>query len=275
MGIVDFLKRNILPIVASLLIFTSFRLTAASLEKGSPLPSLGANLIGRVIAPAENVRYSVGKFISDTWNHYINLLSIEDERADLMRRNKELEARIAKLTEFEYENARLRELLNFGKTSGFKSIGASVIGRNSSSWAKTATLDKGKKHGIKQGYPVVDGHAIVGQVIATTPSTSTVLLLTDGTSGIDAVIQNNRATGIVEGTGTYRLSMRYVVKSSVVQPGDKVVTSGFDGIYPKGKLIGTVVRVEDAPDMFKRIEVEPGMDLHRLEEVLVLVPENN
>ena len=274
MGIVDFLKRNVLPIVASLLIFISFRLTAASLEKGSPLPSLGANLIGRVVAPAEKARYEVTQSVSGVWDRYVNLLSIEDEHESLVRQNKELEARIAKLTEFEYENVRLRELLNFGKTSGFKFVGAAVIGRSSSSWVSSITLDKGEKHGIKQGYPVVDGRAIVGQVIATTPKTSTVLLLTDSTSGIDAVIQSSRATGVVEGNGTYKLSMRYVVKSSVVQPGDKVVTSGLDGIYPKGKLIGTVVKVEDAPDMFKRIEVEPGMDLFRLEEVLVLIPEN-
>ena len=274
MGIVDFLKRNILPIIACLLIFISFRLTAASLEKGSPLPSLGANLIGSIIAPAEKARYGVTQYVSDTWNRYVNLINIEDEHNSLLRQNKELEARIAALTEFEYENARLRELLNFGKASGFRSVGAAVIGRSSSSWVNSVTLDKGEKQGVKRGLPVVDGSAIVGQVIATTPNTSTVLLLTDSTSGIDAVIQSNRTTGVIEGNGTYRLSMRYVVKSSIVQPGDKIVTSGLDGIYPKGKLIGTVVRVEDAADMFKRIEVEPGMDLFRLEEVLVLIPEN-
>ena len=273
MGIFDFLKKNILPIVACLLIFVSFRLTAASLEKGSLLPSLGANLIGRVVAPIEKARNDVIQSVHSAWSHYVALMNVEEERDNLLRQNKKLEEKIARFTEFEHENTRLRGLLNFGKTAGFKSVGAAVIGLNSSSWVKSITLDKGEKHGIRQGYPVVDGHAIVGQVIATTPSTSTVLLLIDSTSGIDSVIQSNRTAGTVEGMGTSRLSMRYVVKNSVVKPGDKVVTSGLDGVYPKGRLIGTVVRVEDAQDMFMRIEVEPGMDLFRLEEVLVLIPE--
>ena len=273
MGIFDFLKKNILLIVACLLIFASFRLTAASLEKGSLLPSLGANIVGRVVAPIEKARYDGMQSVSGAWSRYVALMGVEEERDNLLRENKKLEEIIAQYTEFERESTRLRKLLNFGKTAGFTSVGAAVIGRNSSSWVNSITLDKGEKHGIKQGYPVVDGHAIVGQVIAVTPSTSTVLLLTDSTSGIDAMIQSDRATGIVKGVGDGRLSMRYVVKSSVVKPGDKVVTSGLDGVYPKGRLIGTVARVEPPLDMFKRIEVKPGMDLFRLEEVLVLIPE--
>jgi rod shape-determining protein MreC len=273
MWIMNFLKDNVLSVMAIFLLIVSFCLTAKSFEKGSPLPALGINSVGRVVAPVEKGRHEVFQSLAAAWNRYVNLWGIEKSRNLLFAENKALEERISKLIEVEYENQRLRSLLNFSQSHSFKPVGATVIGRNSSNWVRSLTIDRGTRDGMKVGSPVIDGKAVIGQVIAVSKRTSTVLLLTDNISGIDALIQSSRTPGIIKGTGTTMLEMHYVLKGSVVLVGDKVISSGLDGVYPKGKLIGTVTRVEDTVGLFKAIEVEPSMDLFKLEEVLVLVSE--
>ncbi|MDR2337185.1 MAG: rod shape-determining protein MreC [Deltaproteobacteria bacterium] len=273
MWILNFIKENVLSGTAIFLLIISFCLTAKSFEKGSYLPSLGINLVGRVIAPAEKGRHELFQSIAAAWNRYVNLWDIEKSRNLLFTENKALEDKIASLIEVEYENQRLRKLLNFGQSYPYKLIGATVIGRNSSNWVRSLTINRGKQDGMKVGSPVVDGKAVVGQIIAVSKKTSTVLLLTDNISGIDALIQSSRTPGIIKGTGTAMLEMNYVLKGSGVVVGDKVISSGLDGIYPKGKLIGTVTKAEDTVGLVKKIEVKPSMDLFKLEEVLVLVSE--
>ena len=122
------------------------------------------------------------------------------------------------------------------------------------------------------GSAVIDGAGVVGQVITVSHNTSRVLLAIDRVSGIDALIQDNRARGIVEGNGSSNLEFRFVIDSEEVKIGDKVVTSGLDSVFPKGLILGIVSQSGiSSGGMFKVIKVQPAVNFSKLEDVLVLL----
>lgn len=272
----DLFRRHGLLISWLLLLMASSQLMAASIRNPS-LPRFGGQAVTSVLFPVEKLYHEVSESTKYLWRHYIWLLEVESERNVLYQRIKELEALNSRLTEYEGENHRLRRLLQFSTQSGFHGVVGTVVGRDPSNWIKTITIDRGSLDGVRPGLAVVDGNAIVGQTTAVGPQSSKVLLLIDATSGIDAILQSNRASGIIEGGGPNGLlRMRYVekLKHIEVKPGDRVVASGLDRVYPKGALVGIVERVDPTTSsMFYDIEVRPSVDLDRLENGLVIVPE--
>ena len=243
------------------------------------LPQFGASFVSAVLAPLEKLHVEASQSLRYLWRHYLWLIDVETERNQLLERTKELEAHNSKLMEYESENKRLRKLLQFSEYSKQNGVVATVIGRDPSNWVKTITIDRGTDDGIRPGLAVVDGNAVVGQTIAASSHSAKVLLLTDNSSAIDAIVQSSRVSGIAEG-GLQRnmLRLRYVEKSNevVVQPGDRVIASGIDGVFPKGTLIGVVHQVDSqVPGMFQSIEVQPSVGLKRLENVLVILPEKS
>lgn len=209
----------------------------------------------------------------ELWEHYVWLLEVERERDELTQRIQAIESQNSSLLEYKNENERLRRLLQYPETPDLQRIPAAVVGRDPSNWVQGVTIDRGSNDGIVEGMAVVDGVAIVGQVVMVTPRTSKVMLLTDSTSAIDAIVQSSRAQGIVEGVEGRKLELSYVIKDYTVQTGDRVIASGLDGTYPKGTLIGVVTEVRrSSSGIFQQIDVQPSVDLSRLENVLVLAP---
>lgn len=270
----EFFRRHNLLVTAVVLIMVSCRLMSASIEDAS-LPRLGGRILYSIFGPIEKTHHEVVVSIDGVWSHYIALQNIESERNQLLVRIKNLESENSKLIEYANENARLKSLLHFEEETGNRGVAATVVGRDPSNWARTVTIDRGSDHGVRVGLPVVDGNAIVGQIISVSLTTSKVLLLTDNTSAIDAIVQASRAEGIVEGMLEDRLRLRYVLRDFPVTLGDRIVASGLDGIFPKGALIGVVTKVEPAGNgLFQNIEVQPSVDLSRLESVLIIFPEH-
>ena len=155
--------------------------------------------------------HEVSESMKYMWSHYLWLIKVEAERNELVERVKQLEAQNSRLMEYENENKRLRGLLFFSEETGHKGIVASVVGRDSSNWIKTITIDRGSDDGIRPGLAVVDGNAVVGQTTSVTEDSAKVLLLTDNASAIDAIVQSSRASGIAEGgpeDGMLRLGIR-------------------------------------------------------------------
>ena len=240
------------------------------------VPRSGARFVSSVLSPAEKISHELVQSVRFYWSHYVWLIDVESEREELMNRVKELEARNSRLLEFESENQRLRTLLNFEADSNLSGTVASVIGRDHSNWVKAITVDKGLKSGVRPGLAVVDGHAVVGQVISATDSSARVLLLTDTTSALDALIQDSRVGGIVEGgLASNILRLSFVIKNRAVaiQVGNRVITSGMDGVFPKGVLIGVIQEVHpEGSGLFQDIQVKPTVDFDRLESVLIVTP---
>ena len=272
----EFLRRHSLFITAAALLACSVQLMSLSISNRA-LAHSGARFVDAALAPFEKGYFELSQSGKYIWNHYFYLLRVESERNELFTRVRELEAHNSRLLEYEGENKRLRKILNFSDLSGYNGVVASVIGRDPSNWVKSITIDRGTADGLRPGLAVVDGNAIVGQTTSVGENTSRVLLLTDNNSAIDALAQNSRAAGTAEGgLGRASLRLRYVlkVKEFQVDIGERIVASGMDGVFPKGALIGVASKVNPVTSgLFQSIEIEPSVDVYRLESVMVILPE--
>ena len=122
---------------------------------------------------------------------------------------------------------------------------------------------------MKKNMAVINSEGVVGKILQVYPHTAQVLLINDQTSGLGAIVERLRLQGIVKGSASGETMLEKVMADEEVQPGDKVITTGGDGIYPKGLPVGTVVKVSPA-DLFLKIRMHPAANLNRLEEVLVI-----
>jgi rod shape-determining protein MreC len=205
------------------------------------------------------------------WDRYFNLLDVAEKNRTLTERIERLEAERAAFDEQLKENDRLRRLLNLGSITELQGVAASVIANEPSGWIKVIVVNKGRSQGVHEGMAVVHPRGVVGQVVSSSSNFSRVLLLTDHASGVDALVQDNRARGIVEGAGASAAILNYVAKEYPVRVGDVVVTSGMDGVFPKGIIIGSVSQVGvESGTLLQNIAVKPAVDFSRLEEVLIV-----
>ncbi len=210
-------------------------------------------------------------FFERIWQRYLHLVELEEENRLMREIIEEMQQERVQLLEFRGENKRLRSLLGFKQGFQKPLLPAEIIAKDLSGWFQTAVIDRGTRDGIEEGMAVVSVQGIVGQVMESSKSFSRVLLITDPNNSVAALIQRSRARGIVMGNGNQLCRLKYLHRSEDVVPGDLVLASGLDGVYPKGVLIGTVLRAETRdPDLFQRVAVQPSVDFRRLEEVLVL-----
>lgn len=177
----------------------------------------------------------------------------------------------AELREARAENERLRESLGFKKRYRGDLIAAQVISRGSSRWHDTITIDRGSRDGLQRADVVMTARGLVGQVTEVGNRTSQAMLLTDQLSGVGAVVQRSRVSGICRGKLTPNLVMDYIEKDDDIKVGDIVVTSGTGGVYPKGIVIGRVTKVTPSSGLMKSASITPSVKLKRVEEVFVLV----
>ena len=268
----SFLNKHSVTLTVFVLVLFSCQLMSLSL-RNPELPRMGARLVGAVLAPVQQVHHVSFNAVRHYWNRYLWLVEVGAERDELLNRVSALEAQNSRLIEYEDENRRLRELLAFPETDSFQRVAASIIGRDPSNWIRTVTINRGSSDSLQEGLAVVDGNAVVGQIIAVSRHSAQVLLLTDQNSAIDAIVQSSRTPGIVEGTASDTLRLKYIEKDEAVSTGDRIIASGEDGVYPKGVLIGIVTQVGQGKDgLFREVELVSSSDLSRLENVLILVP---
>jgi rod shape-determining protein MreC len=122
------------------------------------------------------------------------------------------------------------------------------------------------------GLPVLTDQGIVGRIVEMSPHVSKILLIINENSNIDALVQENRIQGILQGAGSLGCSLKYVPKTETVNIGDTIISSGLSGLFPKGLLLGTVKNVDKTNSgLFQKIDVAPFVDFARLEEVVILV----
>ncbi|MFQ5694043.1 MAG: rod shape-determining protein MreC [Nitrospinota bacterium] len=200
--------------------------------------------------------------------------SLWETNASLRVARERLHRTESALRELRLEHERLRRLLRFRQRSPFKTVAASVIARDATNWSKTITLDVGSRAGLKEDLSVVNHEGIVGHLIRVAPLQSQALLITDARGAVDVLIQRTRTAGVFVGSsnGDRVGYLRYVRRDADVRVSDRVISSGYGGIYPKGIPVGVVQKVDrSGTGMFQRIEVEPAVDFSRIEEVLVVV----
>lgn len=208
---------------------------------------------------------------SGIWNGYFNLIGAERQNRLLNAANSKLSFENTKLREALAKEKRLDDLLAVRQETGFPIIAANAVGRDASSWFRTIWIDKGENAGISRNLPAMVYTGVVGRVIKTYGWTSRVQLITDSSSAVSSVTERTREPGILVGDGGGGCRLLYVGKHADVIPGDLIITSGLDGIFPKGAPVGEVVKVSrSSPGYFLEIDVKPTADIARLEEVLVV-----
>lgn len=169
------------------------------------------------------------------------------------------------------ENHRLKAILNFRQQVPYKTIPAQVIGRDASNWSNSIIIDKGLNFGISKNKAALSLQGLVGRVVEVGRYSSKILLVTDPDSKVGVLILRNRQGGILIGRPGGSCKMVYIALDSDVAPGDKVITAGFGGVFPKDVLVGSVVKVAKEPGrLYKYAIVKPAQDLSRLEEVLCI-----
>ncbi len=209
--------------------------------------------------------------VEDTIQKYVWLRQVQEENEVLRQRVQGLEQRLADYREAYLENLRLRRLLDFKSTIHAETIAAQVVLHDPTGWFQTLMVDKGFLDQVEPDMPVVNDEGVVGRILDVSDRYSRILLITDPGSAVDAVVQRNRVRGVLSGKDSSSCFLRYVRGNQDVQVGDLIVTSGKDGIFPKGLRLGVVQGVvKDPVDLFQRIEVKPLVRLTALEEVLII-----
>ncbi|HDG68261.1 MAG TPA: rod shape-determining protein MreC [candidate division Zixibacteria bacterium] len=200
---------------------------------------------------------------------------LRDNLAKLIRAERELaraKLEIQSLTEAKIENQRLRRLLEFKENTDYDLVLAEVVGRKVGRFPSTVVIDRGSADGVARGMPVITPDGVVGKIKSAGVNSSVVQILLDPSIRISAIDQRSRVNGIVRSPDGVHLVMEQVPVGEDVAPGDRIVTSGYGGVFPPGLLIGYVSEVsEPEGSMFKKIEVQPAAKLNRFEEVFVLV----
>ncbi len=193
----------------------------------------------------------------------------EKERLEL--ETADLKARLIQFNEFKSENERLRALLQFQAANSLDGVSAQVIGRDMSSFSDFVIVNRGKKDGVDVGTVLISHQGLVGHVVSAGENHARALLLSDTKARVPALVQETREAGIVEGTPTAFLKLRYLATTSSVKVGDVVVTSGFGDIYPKGIPIGKIEVIATEPNNMSVFAlVRPYVDFSKLEEILCL-----
>lgn len=210
--------------------------------------------------------------VKGVWQDYFAMVSVAKDYPKLKRDLAMAMEAVSRCKELELENTRLRKFVHFQDFKEETVVAAKVIGRDPSPWFRTIMIDKGSKDGLTRGLPVLVSEGIVGQVVAVSNRYSRVILITDRNSAVDALVQTSRARGIVKGNDTELCSFRYVLRKNKIEPGEMIISSGLDGVFPKGLRIGWVVELkENSSQLFQEITIKTCVDFDKLEEVLVSI----
>ena len=268
MPVTDFRQRTAVLFIA--VVLGHIILISAQVNSRAGVPLLEAVTFG---AFAEVQRGAAGLTgsIRDAWSGYGNLRGVREENERLKRQLGELQV------QFQQERARaerarqLERLLGFQQDLQVETIPASVIGASASLEFRGITIDRGSNIGVTTNMAVIAPTGLVGRIVTPTAHASKVQLITDQNAAAGALVERSRAQGIVIGSNNEEtLRMNFVAATADVKVGDTIVTSGVDGIYPKGFVIGKVERVDNGDGTHKAITVRPSVEFNRLEEVLVV-----
>ena len=223
-----------------------------------------------LFAEVQRVTTGAVTSVESAWQGYFALQQIRRENEQLTAEVERLRVNLQQERALAAQTHTLQQLLDLRSRTALATTGAEVIGGSASPDFRTVTLNKGTRDGLKPDMSVIAPAGVVGRVIMPTLDAAKVQLLIDRNAAAGALDERSRAQGIVVGMGTDRLRMDYVSSSADIKVGDRVVTSGIDGIYPKGFLIGQIESIQKGPDS-PTIVIRPAVQFGSIEAVLVVL----
>ncbi len=214
--------------------------------------------------------------VQKTTSLYLNLIDIKKTNRELLEKMNLVDAELLRLNDLQKENERLAELLEYKKNSPHKFLATRVIGHDLLGQHTTLFIDKGKSDGIIPGQAVITPNGVIGSVLNAEDSFSQVLTLTDTYSAIDTVVERSQARGILEGVSPSICSLKYLQRTDDAQVGDLIVTTGIDGIFPKGFPVGRVSRVDKKDyGISQEVQVIPLVSTFDSDAVFVVIKTND
>ena len=244
-------------------------LISAQVTTRTGVPMLEVAVFGAV-AEIQRVATGVISGTSDRWQQYVLLQDVRGENEQLRSELGALQLQLQQERALAQEARTLQALLDMKKATPLATISAAVIAGGASPDFRTLTIDKGTRQGIQGDMAVVAPAGVVGRVVTPSLRAAKVQLLIDRNAAVAGLVERTRAQGLVVGTGENRLQMEYVPGTADIRVGDRVVTSGIDGIYPKGFLIGQIESVQRGAGDYTKVVVRPAVELSALEAVLVV-----
>jgi rod shape-determining protein MreC len=222
------------------------------------------------ITPLERGLVSLQNSANNLWHNYFFLRGVRAENRQLKEQIEQMRLEQVRLSQDAAQAHRLQSLLAFKEQFIARTVPAQVIGSSGSDLSRSVYIDKGSNQGVAPDMPVITAGGIVGKVLRVYPSTSLVLMINDQSSGVGVLLEKSRLQGVLRGTTDGELILERVMSDEQVAPGETVLSSGGDQIFPKGLPVGTVSKVSPGKEMFLSIKVRAAADLSRLEEVLVV-----
>jgi len=204
------------------------------------------------------------------WQSYVNLRETGRENEALKQRVSQLEVALQRERALAGQTRVLQEMLQLKTETQFATTPAMIIASGASPEFRTLTLDKGSSQGLAADMAVLAPAGVVGRVILPTPRAAKVQLIIDRNAAAAGLVERSRAQGVVVGTGSDRMRFEYVPGTADLKVGDRVVTSGMDGIYPKGFVIGLIESIQRTAGEFSDVLIRPSVNLSALETVLVV-----
>lgn len=245
-------------------------LISAQVNTRSGVPILSAVTFGALSELQRAAAIGFGA-VGDAWSGYVDLRGVRAENEALKRELADLQVRYQRERATAQRSEALRGLLQLRDRTRLPTIAAEVIAGSATPERRAVTIDKGTTDGLRTDMAVISGAGVVGRVVTPGAHAAAVQLLVDRNAAIGALVERSRAQGVLVGTGSGELRFEYVSETADLKEGDVVVTSGIDGIYPKGFLIGSVVHIEKAGTSYKEIRIRPSVDFTAIEEVLVVL----
>ena len=244
-------------------------LISAQVNSKSGVPVLEAVTFGIFAEVQRGVSTAISG-VRRMWSGYVGLRRVQAENEDLKRQLAEAQVAVQAQRALAARARGLEQLLALRDRSNVQTTAAAIIGGPVTPDFRTVTIDKGTRDGLRPDMAVIAPAGVVGRVVVPSARSAKVQLLVDRNAAAGVLIERSRAQGVVVGTGAERLQMQFVSDVADVGIGDVVVSSGIDGIYPKGFTVGRVESVEKSGPSYKRIIVKPAVDFSALEDVLVV-----
>jgi len=222
------------------------------------------------VTPLEKALVWCQNGLGGIWSNYVYLRGVRQENRELKFEIERLRLEQVRLSDDAQQARRLQALLSFKETYIAKTVAAQVIGSSGSEQSRSIYIDKGTSAGVDKDMAVITADGLVGRVLRAFGSSAQVLLINDQSSGVGVILDKSRLQGVIKGTASGEVVVEKVMTDEQVTPGERIVTSGGDQIFPKGITVGTVMKVTPGADLFLNIRVKPSANLSRLEEVLVI-----
>lgn len=260
-----------------LIVLAHILLISAQAKTERGLPVLDTVVFG-AFAEIQRAATSAVEGVQNTWQNYFALQQIRLENEALKDEVAQLRITLQQERTLAEESRGLQDLLELKRELPLQTTAARVIGGSASFPFRTITIDKGTDDGVQADMAVIVPEGVVGRVVEPTARAAKVQLLIDQNAAAGAQVERSRERGVVVGTSS-GLRLEYVVGSADIRIGDRVVTSGIEGIYPssidgnypRGFVIGHIESLRRGATQFEQVTVRPAVDFSSLETVLVVL----